>query len=438
VNRDLAGTRLEATLHDQAYTGGTQLQHRWADSAWTANINLLGSWVHGSPEAIAATQQSPVHYFQRPDATDVHFDPTRSSLSGLAATWQVGQLGDTQHWRFGTFGELRTAGLELNDAGFQRSSDRLNPGLLLQYHDDAPGEHLLNWGWSFDAFTTSTFEPRLLNTGLDYSANVQFANYWQFSVSGYSDFARWLTNALRGGGTLRNDAVHGGSASITTDTRKPVWFSLGTNAAYGRTTGFAEGAIDLGATLQARSNLDLFLGPSVYFRDDPLQYVAEVAGAEGDASHFVFARIRETDVSLTLRMNWTFSPRLALQAYAQPFIAAGRYSEFKDIDHPDARRYTDRFRLLAPGDVSFTGSADPSGAALQLDRPDFNFRQLRSTVVMRWEYRPGSTVFAIWSHGRTSDTFDDGRFRFGRDLGDLGAAASENVVMVKANYWIGL
>src|SRR6185369_17310497 len=141
----------ETSLHDQAYTGGLQLQHRWADNAWTANVNLLGSWVHGSPEAIAATQQRAVHYFQRPDATDVHFDPTRTSLSGLSATWMIGRLGDTKHWRFGAGGDLRTPCLDLNDAGFQLASDRTIPVSLGQYRDDEPGEHVLNWVLSSDA-----------------------------------------------------------------------------------------------------------------------------------------------------------------------------------------------------------------------------------------------------------------------------------------------
>jgi hypothetical protein len=155
----------------------------------------------------------------------------------------------------------------------------------------------------------------------------------------------------------------------------------------------------------------------------------------------VFGRIHETDLSMTLRVNWTFSPHLTLQAYAQPFIASGHYDELKDVDHPAARRFADRFHLFAPGELQLSDDvyqATRETAAFSFDRPDFNFRQLRSTVVLRWEYRPGSTVFAIWSHGQTSDELADGRFRFSRDLRDLGSAAGENVVMVKANYWIGL
>jgi hypothetical protein len=77
------------------------------------------------------------------------------------------------------------------------------------------------------------------------------------------------------------------------------------------------------------------------------------------------------------------------------------------------------------------------GGSYSFDRPDFDLRQLRSTMVLRWEYRPGSTVFAIWSHGQTSQ-LDDGRFQLGRDLSSLLSAQSANLVMIKANYWIGL
>ena len=425
VNRQLDGTGLEATLRDQAYSGGMQLQHRWADNAWTANVNVLGSWVHGSPEAIARTQRSPVHYFQRPDAPEVELDPTRTSLHGMAVKWKIGQFGDTKHWRFGTTGDVRTPGLELNDAGFQQTSNRVFPLALLEYHEDAPGEHVLNWSVSTNAFSVHTFEPRLLNYGLEYRANAQLASYWALTGGGFIDRTRWSVAGLRGGPTLRVDPINGIDLGVDTDTREPVWFSLAVNGSRNATTGSYDGGIDLGATIQALSNLDVFVGSSIYASNNPMQYVEEVADAGGGAPHFVFARLHQTDVSLTLRANWTFSPHLALQVYAQPYLSSGRYDEYKDVVRPGAERYSDRFRLLAPGEISF-------------DQPDFNFGQLRSTVVVRWEYRPGSTVFAIWSHGQTSDELDDGRFRAGRDLADLGSAASEDIVMVKANYWIGL
>ena len=442
VNRKLDGTGLEGVLRDQAYTGGVQLQHRWADNAWTANVNLLGSWVHGSPEAIAETQKGSVHYFQRPDAEDVHFDPKRTSLQGIAAKWMIGQLGESKHWRYGFGGDLRTPGLELNDAGFQLNSDRVVPFLWGQYRDDAPGDHVLNWQVSSDVFSVQTFEPRLTDVGLESNGSVQFANYWSLAAGLNLFDARWSPYSLRGGPALRNDFGTFGWVNLNTDTRKPVWFSLNGFGGHNFTSGFFEGGVDLGATVQARSNLDVFVGPSVYHRNDPMQYIDQIDDEMAvGRTHYVFGRIHETNASMTVRANWTFSPHLALQVYAQPFVASGRYAELKDVDHPGAERFSDRFHAFTPDEVRLsdgTYRVMRGGQSFGFDQPDFNFRQLRSTVVVRWEYRPGSTVFAIWSHGQTSDALDDGRFRLGRDLADLGRASSENIVMVKANYWIGL
>jgi hypothetical protein len=310
-----------------------------------------------------------------------------------------------------------------------------------QYRDDEPSAHVLNWAVSSDVFWIQTFEPRLMDYGLEYNGNIQLANYWALSAGGHVDQAKWSVSALRGGKALRVNPGLSSYVSLQTDTRKPVWFSVNGYAGHDWTSGELDGGVDLGATIQARSNVDVFLGPSLSKRDDPMQYVVEAAGMDGQ-SHFVFGRIHETDVSMTLRVNWTFSPHLTLQAYAQPYIASGHYDELKEVDHPGAARFSDRFRLLANDGLSLgddgTYRVMRDGAGFSFDRPDFNFRQLRSTVVLRWEYRPGSTVFAIWSHGQTSTAFDDGHLRFGRDVSDLGTAASENIVMVKANYWIGL
>jgi len=280
----------------------------------------------------------------------------------------------------------------------------------------------------------------LIDLGLESNGNIQFTNYWSINAGTNLHQSRWWVNALRGGRALRNDPGINGYFNVQTDVRKPLWFNLNGYGGHNWASGERDGGLELGATIQARSNLDVYLGPGVSVRDDPMQYVDEVPDGDG-SSHFVFGRIHETDVSMTLRVNWTFSPHLTLQAYAQPYIASGRYDELKDVDNPGAAKYADRFHVLAPGELQLvdgTYQAMRGPASFSFDRPDFNFRQLRSTLVVRWEYLPGSTVFAIWSHGQTSDALDDGRLRLGHDLGDLSRAASENIVMVKANYWIGL
>jgi len=438
VNRKLADTGLESVLHDQAYTGGLQLQHRWGKNAWSAQLGLVGSSVHGSEMAIARTQLSQTHLFQRPDATNVTFDPTRTNLSGLGAGWMFGRIGDTKRWRVGVGGDLRTSGLELNDAGFQRRADTMVTFYFVERHDEDPGDHVLNYSVNTDVFTVSTFEPRLTAYGLESNGNLQLVNYWNanFGFNLVNDI--WEPGALRGGAALRVDPIMRANVFVNTDNRKSVQVGFGAYGFRNWTTDSGDIGADLGVTVQARSNIDLFVGPSYFRRDEAMQFVAEAAD-ETAAPHYLFARINQTNVGMTMRMNWTFSPRLSLQAYAQPFVATGRYSQYKDVDRPGADRFEDRFHRLEGNELSLLDGTltGRHAGTYEFGRPDFSFAALRSTVVMRWEYRPGSSIFAIWSHGQTAFG-DDGRFQLGRELGSLGDTKGEDVVLVKANYWIGL
>lgn len=439
VHRALADTPLASKLHDQAYTVGAQVSHRFTP-AWQLELSTVGSLVHGTKEAIAETQLSTRHLYQRPDATNATFDPNRTALSGVGATWKVGRYGDTKHWRTLFGGDIRTIGLELNDMGFQHHSDRAIPFYWVEYRDDDPGESILNWRFSNDVFLVTTLEPQATDYGWESNGNVQFSNYW--SVNFNSNLANGVVEpgALRGGASLQTDPNFSGSIGVNTDNRKPIQLFLGT---YGNRTwasGSAGGGFDIGATIHARSNIDVYVGPSFSRNNNGMQYIDQVDDSDG-MRHYVFGRIKQTTTSLTMRLDWTFTPRLALQAYAQPFVATGRYSQLKDVDNPRAERFEDRFTAISGSDYTlrddvYTVTA-PSGATYSFDRPDFDFRQLRSTLVIRWEYRPGSTVFAIWSHGRTSSIVD-GRFRLGNDVSSLVDTEGENVVMVKANYWIGL
>jgi hypothetical protein len=405
------------------------------------DVRTVGSYVHGTADAIARTQQLQRHLFQRPDARSFHLDPTRESLSGLGVTWKLGQIGNTKHWRYMFGGDLRTAGLELNDMGFQTSSDRAVPFWWVQYHDEQPGKHVLDYQVNADVFLVAdelSRDPRLMDYGFESNGNVQLVNHWRFGFFSNLLVSKWLAGGLRGGPSLHVDPRAIGGVHMMTDTSKPVWVSLEAWGERDERSDSIVGGVSAGVTVQARSNLDLFVGPSYSYRNEAMQYVAEAADEAG-RPHYVFARIYQATAAMTMRMNWTFSPRLSLQVYAQPFLATGSYSEYKDVVNPGAARFADRFVPLEGTDLmladgTFTATSD---GRFSFSRPDFSFRQLRSTAVLRWEYRPGSTVFAIWSHGRTSDDAD-GRFDLGRDLRALGDTEAENVVMVKANYWIGL
>jgi hypothetical protein len=202
-------------------------------------------------------------------------------------------------------------------------------------------------------------------------------------------------------------------------------------------------AIFANLNIQARSNVELFIGPNYSASTTQDQYVDEVVDDLG-RPHYVFARIDQEQVGLFLRGAWTFTPDLSLQLYAQPFVAAGRYQGFKQASSTRAADHDARFARYGQGqlertddDVYLVDDDGDGGADYGFEVPDFNFRSLRSNIVLRWQYKPGSTAFLIWSHGQSGSVVD-GTFDLGRDLRALGTADGEDVVMVKVTYWLGV
>jgi hypothetical protein len=204
------------------------------------------------------------------------------------------------------------------------------------------------------------------------------------------------------------------------------------------------------------SAIQVSMGPSFSRGGNATQYVTGVDDAL--ATHtfgrrHVFAELEQTTVSMTTRVDWTFSPTLSLQVYAQPFVASGDFAGLKEFAEPGALRF-DRYGqgastvqrgpscdeprapgVVEPGD-RYLIDPDGAGAAACFavrDR-DFNVRSLRGNAVLRWEYRPGSTLFFVWQQER-GDEGEAGRFR-PRDLADALTAPARNVFLIKATYWL--
>lgn len=202
-------------------------------------------------------------------------------------------------------------------------------------------------------------------------------------------------------------------------------------------------AIEPVIAFRPTSSIDLRLS-AIYATDQsPAQYVGTFGTTAGP--QYLMAHLSQTTAALTLRADYTVAPTLSFQLYAQPFMSAGGYETFRLVRNSSAARFNDRFETLPAEQVgapSGTGvravDADGDGSAdFSFGNPDFNLKQLNSTAVLRWEYRPGSALFAVWGHGREHQTVD-GRSRIGRDAGDLFGAPGTNVLMIKASYWLGL
>ena len=181
------------------------------------------------------------------------------------------------------------------------------------------------------------------------------------------------------------------------------------------------------------------MGPGISWHRSGRQYVTTEDDAAG-TSHYVFADLAQTTVSMTTRLSYTFSPTLSFQLYAQPFTSAGRYAAFKEVRSPRAHDPLQRFRAYAPAEIGYDAADEvyrvSGGTGFSFDQPNFGVRQLRSNALLRWEWRPGSTLFLVWSQGRSDDD-TDGQFRFNHDVSQLLNTRATNVLLIKASYWIG-
>lgn len=222
----------------------------------------------------------------------------------------------------------------------------------------------------------------------------------------------------RGGPALRRNTRHNAWFGFETDGRKPVSFVAQGFYVWCDVSGSQDWGVDPGISWRAGGRMQGSLEFNYYEGVNDQQWYGNFAGPTGTA--YTFARLDQTTMGITSRLDYTMTPSLSLQLYAQPFVTAGDYSELKQVVDPRAARYADRFQPYT--------AVQPN---------DFNFKQFRSNTVLRWEYRPGSVLFFVWQQGR-QDFRNPGSFDFGRDYGDLFRTRSDNTFLIKASYWFSL
>jgi Domain of unknown function (DUF5916)/Carbohydrate family 9 binding domain-like len=450
VHRRLDGTEGLEWLPGSAYAGGIDWRHRFFGGSWQWNGFVLQSSVQGDTMAIQRLQLSPARYFQRPDAEHVEYDPLRTSLSGSAALMGLNKIAGT--WRGGSGIIYRTPGFEANDIGFLQSTDLLNWDFYVGYNRFEPRGAFRDYNvyWNNNTAWTTDGERTSYNTNVN--GNFTLKNLWGGYWGVAHNIAGLSVSGLRGGPALvtpPSSEVWGGFFS---DRRRKV--SYGADLSATRETGTVGSSAFVAPYVNVRpsSRFDLSLSPSLNWNTSAWQYVgSRLDAGAGDTRRWVFARLDQTTVSLTARLNYIFSPTLSLQFYAQPFISAGDYDGFMEVVDSRADDFADRFRPLPEGEIrectdddgnvffgvrpQAAGCEDAAGFGYQFSNPDFNFRQMNSNAVLRWEYRPGSTLFVVWSQGR-SDFTTDGRFQLRSNTADLFRAPGTNVLLIKMSYWL--
>jgi hypothetical protein len=430
VARELSDPTLAAQLARLAVTGGADLRLRPDHGRYELSLDAGVSDVQGSAAAITRISESSTHYFQRPDQPHVHLDPTATELRGWHAG--AGAAKRDGEWLWGAGAIAESPALELNDAGILASADNLDWNVEATRQETTPSEHL--HAWSVSAGAESGWNFGAIRKPGDVWADVAFT-LPSFASTGASvdlHYPGLLDDLTRGGPLMRDGAgLHGEWRIGSTPNRPTVW--NGTVEAGWSETG-PRGVIASGSLISLLTQrLRLQLTPRVLWQAVENQYVSQLAGggAETYGTRYLFAHLAQRELATELRAELALTPDLALDVYVEPFASVGRYTGLGELAAPrtsDVRRYTDFDR---PGDGTIT--VRDGGSTFALGDPDFTTVSLRSTVVLRWEIRPGSILYAVWqeNRGRTDATADPSYRVLGRPF----AVPGEHIVALKLTWW---
>lgn len=407
TNRNINDHQLNF-LHRSAYTGGVDFQHNWIDRTYYVSGRAIFSHVNGSTDAIKTTQEAPERYFQRPDNRHSDVNGSRNSLTGTGGTITAGKRSGSLVYETGF--HWLSPELELNDAGFLSQTDQLVQWTWAQYRILKPFSIFRFMRLNGVQWASWDFDGKLVNTGYELEHNFQFSNYWGINY-GITYEPTMVSNAdLRGGPALRYPGRVNYRFFIFSDERKKLAVSVNPYWRKGLASDLDTKGLNMTFSYRPINALSLSVAPAIEYNHNKLQYVdtQESAGQP----RYLIGQIDQTTARVSVRMTYMITPNLSVQYWGQPFGTEGRYSNYKVIADAGSRAMEQLFDplgspSLALNEDEYHVDENRDGAyEYSFSKPDFNFGQFRSNMVIRWEYIPGSTVFLVWTQERNGAFYD--------------------------------
>lgn len=442
VHSDLGGTGLEDQFHDQALSGGIDFLHAWKGREWQIRANYIFSNVRGTAQKILDTQTSFEHYFQRPGAEHLQVDESLTSLAGSGGSLSIANYGGEDNLSFQTGVTFKSPDLELNDIGFLNTADEINHVSWIGYRWPKPFSVFRSLRWNFNHYQRWTTGGEHLYHAVNTNVHASFKNFWNMGTGVTYEIKDFSPKSLFGGPMLRRSPGFFGWMFIQSDERKKT--TVGININGGKSTGNDDGAVDgFGISpwfnSQPNDKIRVSLSPSYNRMNRVIQNVGS-AQYNGDL-RYITGTVRQETFSLSVRVNYSFTPNLTFQYWGQPFVSKGTYKDYKYITDPVAAVYTDRFAEYDEQQITF----DENSSSFLIDEnrdgsidysfgnPEFNFLQFRSNMVLRWEYKPNSEFFLVWTQSTTN--FGDPAKAIFPSLGeDLFGDSFDNIFLLKLTY----
>jgi hypothetical protein len=351
------------------------------------------------------------------------FTRLTGSRTGSGAGRKEGYEGILYFSKFsGTFGgqvyaDARSPGFDANHLGFMNRADRIQTGGHFYVQIQHPWALARQSGFNVNVWSQWNYDRANLAKGVNFNTWQNLKNYWFVNFGVSREFEALDDRETRGGPLMVRPASTWFWSGLGTDSRKPVQVFInfsGSRAERGLSSSYSLGSW---WTIRPASNVQLEFNPRYRIERNFAQWIKNLDGnGDGTPDRFLFGELDNRVLDLTTRATVSLTPDLSLQVYLQPFVAVGDYGAIKELVRPASYAF-------APYD--------------SLDNPDFSRRSLRSNVVLRWEYRPGSTLFLVWAQSRSASS-DDPAFRPLRSLGSSFTDEGQNIFQVKVSYWFNM
>jgi len=418
-------------LNKGAYTGGLDLMHYWKEKEYFLEAKVIGSDIQGDVNAIRDLQLSSARYYQRPDAAHLNFDSTLTSLSGYGGKVKIGK-GSKGLWKYSTEVSWRSPGFDLNDIGYLQTADLIRQKNMLSYFINKPALIFRTYTIGIEQANNWDFSGQYLFSDAALNITADFKNKW-----GITNILKYKNEAfdnriLRGGNAMLTPSNWIETFTIKTDQSKKVNMNLSTIVSFSGENSYQFNDYTAGISIRPVNNLLLSMNIDYSTKTDKLQYV-DTQPSNGQ-NKYILGQLSQQTVGLTFRVDYNITPEVSLQYYGSPFATLGQYTNYKEITNARDNDYNNRFMIIHP--VLFNGDTYRM-PGYSFRNPDFNFNQFRSNLVFRWEYKPGSQIFLVWSNERT-DWLNPGNEPLRTAPGRLANAAPNNIFLIKFNYWFSI
>jgi hypothetical protein len=450
VVRSLGDSALRTGLNTHSEAAGVETMVWWGKRTYRLMANAALTQIAGDSADILLRERSSARYFQRPDRRNGSnglfsnaFDPSLRSMRGYETYARVAKDAGDWLWELST--SVKSPGFEANDVAFNSQADRIWMSGNLARQWTKPTSLVRSSWFLAGGQQAYNFSHDLVDRQAQAYGQVQLLNYWTVSAFAIYRPRRLDDQLARGGPVLARAQQLYSSLSVGTDSRK--WLVLYAQPDYYCYDRRCSWDLYFDATIRPVSSVSLEVSPSYSYLSTRTQYVTAVADPTATLFYgrrYVFADLHERTLSMETRLNVTFTPGLTLQLYAQPLIASGAYSNFKEYNRP--RTLERSVYGVDRGTIAYAGgtyTVDPDGtgpaAPFTFPDPNFNLRSLRGSAVLRWEYHPGSTIYLVWTQSRSRNApVGVGDLVLRRDLPGLIDPPPDNIFLVKVSYWLGL